>query len=96
MIANNLLKKVKQLREITGVGFKDCKSAIEEAKGDIKKAIELMDRASQFLPDQFMSLPSEYYPHGQEHKPRQDLLDCLDSVCAYLEVLEKKEEEENE
>ena len=55
-----------------------------------------MDRATQFLPDQFMSLPSEYYPHGQEHKPRQDLLDCLDSVCAYLEVLEKKEEEENE
>ena len=42
MIANNLLKKVKQLREITGVGFKDCKSAIEEAKGDIKKAIELL------------------------------------------------------
>ena len=42
MIANNLLKKVKELREITGVGFKDCKSAIEEAKGDIKKAIELL------------------------------------------------------
>ena len=42
MIANNLLKKVKQLREITGVGFKDCKSSIEEAKGDIEKAIELL------------------------------------------------------
>ena len=50
-----------------------------------------MDRATQFLPERFQTLPSEYYPDGQEHKPRQDLLDCLDSACAYLEVLEKKE-----
>ena len=42
MIANNLLKKVKQLREITGVGFRDCKNAIEETKGDIEKSIELL------------------------------------------------------
>ena len=42
MIVNNLLKKVKELREITGVGFKDCKSAIEEANGDIEKSIELL------------------------------------------------------
>ena len=63
---------------------------------DIKNAIELMDRATQFLPDQFMSLPSEYYPHGQEHKPRQDLLDCLDSACAYLGALEKEESEADE
>jgi hypothetical protein len=57
---------------------------------DIKKAIELMDRATQFLPEKFTSLPSEYYPYGQEHKPRQDQLDCLDSVCEYLDVLEKE------
>ena len=30
MSSNNLLEKVKQLREITGVGFKDCKNAIDE------------------------------------------------------------------
>ena len=42
MVANNLLKKVKQLREITGVGFRDCKNAIEETKGDIEKSIELL------------------------------------------------------
>ena len=36
------IKKVKQLREITGVGFKDCKSAIDETKGDIEKSIELL------------------------------------------------------
>jgi len=42
MPTNNLLEKVKQLREITGVGFKDCKSAIDETKGDIEKSIELL------------------------------------------------------
>jgi len=42
MSSDNLLNKVKQLREITGVGFKDCKSAIDETKGDIEKSIELL------------------------------------------------------
>ena len=42
MTSNNLLDKVKELREITGVGFKDCKNAIDETKGDIEKSIELL------------------------------------------------------
>ena len=42
MSSDNLLEKVKQLREITGVGFKDCKKAIDETKGDIEKSIELL------------------------------------------------------
>ena len=42
MSSENLLKKVKQLREVTGVGFKDCKSAIDETNGDIDKSIELL------------------------------------------------------
>lgn len=42
MSADNLLEKVKQLREITGVGFKDCKNAIDETKGDIDKAVEFL------------------------------------------------------
>jgi len=42
MSADNLLEKVKQLREITGVGYKDCKSAIDETKGDIEKSVELL------------------------------------------------------
>jgi len=42
MSSDNLLKKVKQLREITGVGFKDCKNAIDETKGDIEKSVELL------------------------------------------------------
>ena len=42
MPLNNILEKVKQLREVTGVGFKDCKNAIDEANGDIEKSIELL------------------------------------------------------
>ena len=42
MSSDNLLDKVKELREITGVGFKDCKYAIDETKGDIEKSIELL------------------------------------------------------
>ena len=42
MSSDNLLIKVKKLREITGVGFKDCKNAIDETKGDIEKSIELL------------------------------------------------------
>ena len=42
MSPDNTLDKVKKLREITGVGFKDCKSAIDETKGDIEKSIELL------------------------------------------------------
>jgi len=42
MSSDSILDKVKKLREITGVGFKDCKSAIDETKGDIDKSIELL------------------------------------------------------
>ena len=36
------LDKIKQLRQSTGAGFKDCGIAIEEAKGDIEKAAEIL------------------------------------------------------
>ena len=42
MSNKNLLDKVKKLREITGVGFKDCKNAIDENNGDIDKSIEYL------------------------------------------------------
>ena len=42
MPSDNLLDKVKQLREITGVGFNDCKSAIDENNGDIEKSIDFL------------------------------------------------------
>ena len=42
MSQENSLKNIKELREITGVGFKDCKNAIDETDGDIEKAIILL------------------------------------------------------
>ena len=36
------LENIKKLREITGVGFKDCKLAIDENNGDIDKSIEYL------------------------------------------------------
>ena len=35
-------KLVKELREKTGVGIMDCKNAIQEADGDIDKAVEIL------------------------------------------------------
>ena len=37
-----ILENIKKLREITGVGFKDCKLAIDENNGDIDKSIEYL------------------------------------------------------
>ncbi len=42
MSNNNLLNNIKKLRELTGVGFKDCKIALDETKGDIEKSIEFL------------------------------------------------------
>jgi len=42
MSSKDSLEGVKKLREITGVGFKDCKLAIDETKGDLDKAIEFL------------------------------------------------------
>lgn len=35
-------EKVKELREKTGVGMMDCKRALEEANGDMDKAVEIL------------------------------------------------------
>jgi|TARA_B110000027_G_C16103735_1_gene294271 elongation factor Ts len=42
MSSKDLLESVKKLRELTGVGFKDCKLAIDDSNGDIDKAIEFL------------------------------------------------------
>ncbi len=38
----DLLDNIKKLREMTGVGFKDCKLALDETKGNIEKSIEFL------------------------------------------------------
>ena len=37
MSNKDLLDNIKKLREMTGVGFKDCKLAIDETGGDYRK-----------------------------------------------------------
>ena len=36
------IEKIKQLRKSTGVGFKDCNSALKESAGDLDKAAEIL------------------------------------------------------
>ena len=36
------IEKIKQLRQSTGAGFEDCSAAIEEAKGDLNKATDIL------------------------------------------------------
>ena len=42
MADKKILENIKKLREITGVGFSDCKLAIAENNGDIEKSIEYL------------------------------------------------------
>ena len=36
------LENIKKLRELTGVGFNDCKTALDESNGDIEKSVEYL------------------------------------------------------
>jgi len=40
-------EQVKRLREITGAGWMDCKRALEEAGGDVDRAVELLRQRGQ-------------------------------------------------
>ena len=42
MSNKDLLDNIKKLREMTGVGFKDCKIALDETKGNLEKSVEFL------------------------------------------------------
>ena len=42
MSSSDLLQNIKKLREMTGVGFNDCKAALDEINGDIEKSVEYL------------------------------------------------------
>ena len=42
MSNKELLVSIKKLREMTGVGFNDCKAALDETNGDLEKSIEFL------------------------------------------------------
>lgn len=39
------VEQVKKLREMTGVGMMECKKALEEASGDLDKAVEILRKS---------------------------------------------------
>src|SRR5918995_2667012 len=41
-MANFSAADVKKLRELTGAGMMDCKKALDEAEGDVEKAVEIL------------------------------------------------------
>lgn len=38
------IEKIKKLRELTGAGIADCREALEDADGDLKKAVEYLKK----------------------------------------------------
>tara|TARA_E500000178_G_scaffold207387_1_gene204821 strand:- start:9336 stop:10202 length:867 start_codon:yes stop_codon:yes gene_type:complete len=42
MSNKDLLDNIKKLRELTGVGFKDCKVALDETSGNLEESIEFL------------------------------------------------------
>tara|TARA_Y100000590_G_scaffold12885_1_gene15649 strand:+ start:846 stop:1697 length:852 start_codon:yes stop_codon:yes gene_type:complete len=36
------IEKIKQLRQLTGAGFKDCNAAVQESEGNLDKAVEIL------------------------------------------------------
>ena len=57
------LENIKKLREITGVGFKDCKIAIDENNGDIEKSIEFFNMTNKFNGIGQVPLNDDYYTY---------------------------------
>lgn len=37
-------KEIKKLRELTGAGVMECKKALEESKGDLEKAVKIINK----------------------------------------------------
>ncbi len=48
-MAEITLELIQQLRERTGIGMMDCKKALQEAQGDVDKAIELLRKKGALL-----------------------------------------------
>lgn len=63
------IEDIKKLREETGAGIADCREALKEADGDLKKAKELLkkkglDKASSKAAREVKSGLVETYSHG--------------------------------
>lgn len=43
------LKQIKELRNLTNISIQACKQALEESKGNIKKALEILKKQGAFI-----------------------------------------------
>ncbi len=76
MSDKNLLENIKKLREMTGVGFKDCKIALDESKGDIEKSIEYLRKKGIAKASKKMSrTASEGLALVKEHQGKISLIE---------------------
>ena len=67
------IEKIKKIRSLSGAGFKDCSLAMNEAQGDIEKAIEILrvkgiSKASKKLLKKNRFLSSLEYVYKQNTK----------------------------
>jgi elongation factor Ts len=63
-------KQIQSLREKTGIGIMECKKALEEAKGDEKKATEILKKSGAMKALKKSDRPTtqgivETYSHGE-------------------------------
>ncbi|MDC0628597.1 translation elongation factor Ts [Pelagibacteraceae bacterium] len=76
MSNKDLLDSIKKLREMTGVGFKDCKSALDETKGDIEKSVEFLRKKGIAKASKKMSrIASEGLALVKEHNGEISLIE---------------------
>ena len=76
MADKKILDDIKKLREMTGVGFKDCKSALDETNGDIEKSIEFLRKKGIAKASKKMSrTASEGLVLAKEHKGEISILE---------------------
>ena len=78
------LDKIKQLRQSTGAGFKDCGAAIEEANGDLEKAGEIINKYNciedtLLRAKHFSSIAKDSLGVFNDNKYKKILLKLIDS-----------------
>ena len=75
MSNKDLFDNIKKLRELTGVGFKDCKLALDETKGDIEKSIEFLRKGIAKASKKMSRTASEGLALVKEDKGRISLIE---------------------
>ncbi|MFH0864491.1 MAG: translation elongation factor Ts [Candidatus Gottesmanbacteria bacterium] len=86
--------QIKKLREQTGAGIADIKEALEEAKGDEKKALEILkkkglDKAAKKASRETAAGVVESYIHANKESGAMVVLTCETDFVARNEEFQK-------